>query len=128
MKDYGRYVKDNLELGYYDWCITGCYYAVYQAAIALISAKGYSSKNHDATLSVLISEYYKKGIEEDDVHLIHQFFLDYQDVVFYVESKQKREEASYSSKIKFNHKLASELRMKAILFVNKAKQILGDLS
>ncbi len=26
-----RFIKDNLNLGYYDWCITGCYYASYHA-------------------------------------------------------------------------------------------------
>jgi len=24
-----RFISDNLKLGYFDWCITGCYYAMY---------------------------------------------------------------------------------------------------
>lgn len=40
-------------------------------------------------------------------------------------SKQEREKASYSSQIAFDKKLVQELRLKTILFVNKAKEILG---
>ncbi len=35
---------------FYDWIIVGCYYTIYQASLALLSTKGYSSKNHSATL------------------------------------------------------------------------------
>ena len=89
------FVKDNLELGYMDWCITGSYYAVYQASLALIAAKGHSSKNHDATLCILIKEYYNKGINIQDIYLINTFFLDYNDLLIYTQSKKKREDASY---------------------------------
>lgn len=122
-----RFVQDNLGLGYLDWCITGCYYAVYHAALALILTKGYSSKNHQATLCILIKEYYRHGMNQDDIYLVNNFFLDYQDLLFYVESKNKREEASYSSTRVFDKKLVEGLRIKAILFVNKAKDILGHV-
>src|SRR3989344_9635 len=52
-----EFVKDTLENGYSDWAIVGCYYAAYHMALALILKKGFSSKNHDATLCVLIKEY-----------------------------------------------------------------------
>lgn len=119
-----RFVNDNLSMGYYDWCITGCYYAVYHAALALIIAKGYFSKNHDATLCILIKEYYKRALSEEEIQLINKFFLDYQEIIFYVESKNKREEATYSTKIKFDKQIVSQLRIKAAFFVDKAKQIL----
>jgi len=119
-----KFIQDNLKLGYFDWCITGCYYSVYHAALALLLAKGYTSKNHDATLCVLIKEYYKQGIDEKDIELINNFFLDYQDLLFYVQSKNKREEATYSSKYKFDKKVVEELRLKSILFINKVKEIL----
>src|SRR3989338_3098389 len=57
-----NFVKDILNMHYPDWCITGCYYAVYHAALALILSKGYSSKNHDATLCILIKEYYRNCV------------------------------------------------------------------
>ena len=55
------FVKDNIKLGHFDWCISGCYYASYHAVLAMIMTKGYSSKSHLATLCVLIKEFYKKG-------------------------------------------------------------------
>jgi len=120
-----RFVADNLRLGYFDWCVTGCYYAVYHAALALILLKGYHSRNHDATLCVLIKEYYRKEIKTEEIVLLNRFFLDYHEIVFYVQSKEKREDASYSTKIKFDRSSVSELRIKAALFVDKAKQIAG---
>src|SRR3989344_5828588 len=90
-----NFIQDALKLGYLDWCITGCYYAVYHAALALILKKGYSSKNHHATLCVLIKEYYP-SVSKEELALIEKFFLDYQDLLFYVQSKQQREVATYS--------------------------------
>jgi len=120
-----QFVKDNLKMNYLDWCITGCYYAVYHSALALILKKGYSSKNHDATLCVLIKEYY--GIvDKEDVELINKFYLDYQDLLFYVSSKQKRQDSTYSSSYKFDKKEVENLRLESIEFVNKVKEILNE--
>jgi len=122
-----RFIRDNLEIGYLDWCVTGCYYAVYQASMALIVQKGYSSKNHDATLCVLIKEYYNKGITKEDVEMINKVFFDYQDLLFYVDSKNKREQASYSTGYKYDKKEVEELRIKTIRFVDKVKNILEEV-
>lgn len=121
-----EFIKDNLKLGYFDWCITGCYYAVYHMALSLILARGFSSKNHDATLSLLIKEYYKEGISEEDIELINKFFLDYQDLLFYIDSKRKRENATYSTTHKFDKKDVENLRLKTISFVNKTKGVLKN--
>lgn len=120
-----KFVQDNLKLGHLDWCITGCYYSVYQASLALILHKGYSSKSHDATLCTLIKEFYKRGIEKNEIELINMLFITYQDLLFYLNAKKKREEASYSSIYKFDSKEVEELRSNSILFVNKAKEIIG---
>ena len=56
-----RFISENIQLGFLDWSITGCYYASYHAALALILTKGYFSRNHLATLCILIKEFYKKG-------------------------------------------------------------------
>lgn len=121
-----EFIQDNLKMGYFDWCITGCYYAVYHSALALIIAKNYMSKNHDATLCLLIREYSKQGITIEDIELINKFFLDYQDLLFYVYSKTKRKEATYSTKYLFDKKLVDELRLKTIIFVNKAREIIKN--
>jgi len=120
-----RFVQENIRLNFIDWAITGCYYASYHAALSLILTKGYSSKNHLATLCVLVKEFYKNGLDKDDFQMLASF-LDYEDVLFYVESKNKREDATYSTQMLFEKKEAEQLRIKAALFVAKIRGILKD--
>ena len=121
-----NFIKDSIKLNYLDWAITGCYYATYHAALALILTKGYYSKNHVATLCILIKEFYKKELAKEDLELLAKF-LDYQDVLFYVESKNKREDTTYSTQRTFDGKEVEQLRIKAVLFVNKIEQILKNI-
>ena len=109
---------------YNDWMLVACYYAAYHAALALILSKGYFSKNHDATLCILIKEFYTTELSKEDIMLLNMF--DAQDLLFYVESKQKREEASYSTKIKFNIQEVNNLKLKTTLFINKVEKIIGS--
>jgi uncharacterized protein (UPF0332 family) len=120
-----RFVSENMKLKFYDWATTGCYYACYHAASALILMKGYSSKNHLATLCVLIKEFYTKGLSEQDIGLFSSF-LDYHDILFYVESKNKREDATYSTNVLFDKKEFEKIRINATLFVNKLSGIVKD--
>ena len=120
-----KFVSENIKLKFYDWAITGCYYACYHIASALILTKGYSSKNHIATLCVLIKEFYKKELSEKDIELFSNF-LDYQDVLFYVQSKNKREDAAYSTNIMFDKKELEKIRINASLFVNKLSNIIRE--
>ncbi len=99
---------------FYDWIMTGCYYASYHAALALILTAGYSSKNHLATLCVLIRDFYRKNISQDDLELLFKF-LDYEDILFYVESKNKREDATYSTRIRYELGEVEQLKLKAKL-------------
>src|SRR4030042_1107046 len=57
---------------FYDWAINAYYYAIYHAALALMSKEGYTSKNHSATLAFLIYHHYhtQKALEKEDVDLI----------------------------------------------------------
>jgi uncharacterized protein (UPF0332 family) len=120
-----RFVADNIKKEYLDWSLTGCYYACYHVALALIQTRGFTSKDHLATLCVIIKEFYKKELTDEDLRLFSNF-LDYQDVLFYVESKNKREDATYSTKTLFDKKEVEQLRIKAILFVNKLKGIIQN--
>ncbi len=120
-----RFVQDNIRLGYLDWSITGCYYACYHAALALIMTKGYFSKNHLATLCILIKECYEKELTKEDIEMVSNL-LDYQDVLFYVESKNKREDATYSTRIKFERPDVEKIKINSNLFVAKVKKILED--
>lgn len=112
-------------MGYIDWCITGCYYAVYHACLALIARKGFLSKSHDATLCVLIKDYYNEGMTEDELRLVGSIYLDYPDLVFYVRSKDKRQQATYGTSYLFGREDAEKLRQRAAQFIGKAKRIAG---
>lgn len=126
LKNNLQFIKDNLKLGYNDWCITGCYYASYHIVLALLMTKGYTSKNHLATLCMLIKEFYKKGIEKEEIEMLDYFFVDYQDLLFYIESKNKREDAAYSSKRHYDRNMVENLRIKAVLFVDKVKAMIKN--
>jgi len=118
-----RFITDNLKLKYLDWCITGCYYAVYHASLSLIGLKGWHSKHHNATLCILIKEYLNKEIEQKEIELINRFFLTYNDLLFYTESKTKRNLATYSTKTAFDEKSVKDLISQSRNFVNKAREI-----
>jgi len=112
-------VKNN----FLDWAITGCYYACYHAALALIKSREYSSKSHVATLYILIKEFYKQPFENEDFKLLATL-LDYEDVLFYVEAKNKREKVSYSTTTNYTKEEVARLTIQATVFVNKAQDIL----
>ena len=42
---------------YNDWALVSAYYAIYHAALALCALKGHSTKDHQATLLLLIKEF-----------------------------------------------------------------------
>ena len=114
-----------MEDGYSDWAIVGCYYAAYHMALALILKRGFSSKNHDATLCVLIKEYYNSKLSSSDIELLNKIYLDNEDILFYVKTKDEREKASYSSQIIFDKKNIDDLRLKTLEFVRKTKNIIS---
>jgi uncharacterized protein (UPF0332 family) len=115
--------KQNIEFS--DWIVVGCYYACYHCALAATLYKGYTSKNHLATLIILIKEYYDKELSKEDFKLFSNL-LDYHDILFYVETKNKREDASYSTKIYFDKAEVEDLKLKTILFVSKIKELLNS--
>ena len=119
-----RFIIDIAKKKYFDWALTGCYYACYHAALALIQSKGYTSKNHLATLCVIIKEFYKKELTKEDIEILSNF-LDYEDLLFYVETKNKREDATYSTKTRFDKKEVERLRIQAAMFVNKINDIIN---
>lgn len=119
-----EFINDTKEK-YSDWIITGCYYAIYQSAIALIQKKGYTSDSHEATLLLLIKEYHKEEkLDTEDIKLLNQLQIDTYDVLTYAEARKNRKDASYSTKIIFDKKMVSESKLKSRTFVNKAKEIL----
>ena len=55
--------------------------------------------------------------------MVSRTTLEKEEVLYYVEAKNQRSKASYSTDILFNEKEAEKLQKRAIGFVNKVKQI-----
>lgn len=131
--DYNLDFVNNLlkQKKFYDWVIVGCYYTIYHAALALLSVKGYSSKNNSATLCALIHLYYRDldteeetSLTKEDIELIAKSSIDKEEVTYFVEAKNKRETTPYGVGEEFNKNQAEKLKVKTVLFVNKTKEIL----
>lgn len=120
-----KFVKSTLDLKEFDdWAIVSAYYAIYHASLALCALKGYSTKNHLATLLILIKEFYQKELTKEEIEIVGNTTIRKEDVLYYVEAKAKRTKASYSTQKIFDRADVEALRQKAIAFVNKAKQII----
>lgn len=111
---------------FYDWIIVGCYYTIYHSALALITKKGFSSKNHLATLCALIKFYYKenKELTEEEIKLVSNSSLEKQEISYFAHAKAKREAASYGISEEFNKKEAEILLVETLRFLNKTREIL----
>lgn len=120
-----KFVKSTLELKEFnDWAIVSAYYAIYHASLALCALKGYSTKDHFATLLIIIKEFYKEDLSEEEIMTIGRISLEKEEVLYYIEAKTKRSTASYSTQKMFDKQEAEHIRLKAIAFVNKAKEII----
>jgi len=110
---------------FYDWAISIYYYAIYHAALSLISKKGHKSRSHAATLCFLIHDYYhtKKAINKEDVELLAGQ-LSKEDIETIGTSKETREKASYDVHESFEKELAKTTQKQAVDFVNKIKNII----
>lgn len=114
------------EKRFYDWVIIGCYYTIYHSSLALITKKGFSSKNHLATLCALIKFYYKDSLNRKEVELVYRISLEKEEIGYFSHAKEKRETASYGLSEEFNKKEAEELKNKTVQFLNKCREILED--
>ena len=120
-----KFVKAALNLKEFnDWAIVSAYYAIYHASLALCAFKGYGAKDHNATLLILIKEFYKNGLQKEDLEMIDSTTLEKDEILYYVEAKFQRQKASYSIDKQFSKSEVEMLRIKAIEFVNKVKEIL----
>jgi len=122
--DFINFLLENKK--FYDWIITGCYYAIYRASLSLITKSGFSSKKHNSTLCALIKLYYhdKKSINKEDIELVARSSINKEEVSYFVGAKEKRETASYGISEEFTKTEAEKLIEQTIIFVNKVKEIL----
>jgi uncharacterized protein (UPF0332 family) len=110
---------------FYDWVTIACYYAIYHAALALVSRAGFKSRSHLATLCGVMKHYYhaERRLEKKHVEILGR--LDKSNIEQFIESQGLRERASYGVSVNFGERLAAVAREDAIEFVNKAKEILA---
>ncbi|MGM5485183.1 MAG: HEPN domain-containing protein [Nanobdellota archaeon] len=125
-----RKAKHNLEFfrvnkkqrNFNDWLIVILYYSLYHCALALISKKGYVSKNHRATLLLLIREY---SISRREAELIEELSINKEDAELYADLKSERHDASYTTEIAFTKEKIGYYEEKVIDFMNKTEEIIG---
>ena len=104
-----------------DWLIVTLYYALYHSALALITNRNYSSKNHYATILLLIKEY---SISKDEAELINELSISKSEAELYTNLKKDRHDASYSTEIKFTKEIIDNYQKEVIKFINKVEEIL----
>lgn len=110
---------------YLDWGVVGLYYAVYHCSLALLIKKGFMSKNHNATLCVLMYYFSEFGLRE--IELFEDLMLKEEEVKFYSAIKEDRQKASYSTKFGFNLDDVETLRFRTLDFIKKVKKILKEI-
>lgn len=108
---------------YNDWLIVTLYYALYHAALALITHKNYSSKKHYGTILVLIKEY---PISKEEIKLIDDLSINKKDAELYTDLKKDRHDASYSTEAKFTKELIITYKKEVLNFINKAEEIIQN--
>lgn len=106
-----------------DWLIVTLYYSLYHCALALIANKNYVSKNHTATLLMLIKEY---PIKQEEAELIEELAINKEDAELYTNLKKDRHDASYSTETLFTKEKIEEYRFKVIEFLQKTEEIINS--
>ena len=104
-----------------DWLIVILYYSLYHAALALITNRNYSSKNHYATILILIKEY---AITKDEARLLDELSINKEDAELYTNLKDDRHDASYATNIRFSQETIEEYENQVLNFVNKTEELI----
>ncbi len=112
---------------FYDWVVTVCYYAMYQASLAALAAVRKSGENHSATVCALIHYYVHKKKRLNEQHLLSLntiVSLANQDVQKLVDTRFERERVSYDTGYATQLGLAQTSLSDARDFVLKIREIL----
>lgn len=109
------YQLNKTQTGFKDWLIVILYYTLHHCALALIINKQFNSKNHHATILLLISEY---SISEEDTRLFYELSISKEDAQLYTHLKKDRHRASYTTNTIFS-------KEKIIFYENKVKEFIN---
>ena len=104
-----------------DWLIVILYYSLYHCALALITKKQYSSKNHYATILLLIKEY---AISKEEAQLIKELSINKEDAKLYTNLKEDRHNASYHTNTLFNKEKMHYYEDNVLDFMNKTEALI----
>lgn len=123
--------EHNLEYSYFllsqdkflDWAVVGWYYSAYHFALALLTKKGFSSKDHNSTICFLIKNFLE--LSKEEISLIDDLFLSKEDIEIYTNLKEEKKQANYSSQLFFTKEYVENLRQETISLINKMRGILG---
>src|SRR3989338_682192 len=86
-----KFVQETLDLQEFnDWAIVSAYYAIYHASLALCALRGYSTKDHLATLLILIKEFYQKELNKEEIEIVGNATTEKEEVLYYIEAKTQR--------------------------------------
>ena len=133
--DHNLIVMTDLdELGHDDWVVISAYYAMYQAALALLSKIGLESKDHATTVAVL--EYFfgrqiNKGLIEKFDELkerkdkIETIIIEEKYIDYLWKIKRARETVQYG--ISITYKETESVMNNARDFVRKIKLVISGL-
>ena len=104
-----------------DWLIVALYYSLYHAALALITNKRYASKNHYATILILIKEY---SITKEEATLLNELSINKEDAELYTNLKDDRHDASYATNAKFSREIIATYENQVLDFINKTEELI----
>ena len=105
-----------------DWILISLYYSLYHTFLALVQNKCYSSKNHNATIVFILKHYVQ--IEINELKLLDKLYVSEEDAKFYMNLKETREKANYSTELNFENSNIVELIEKVKEIHLKVKEIL----
>ena len=113
--------KSNIDFN--DWLIVTLYYSLYHMALALIINKNYTSKNHYATILILIKEY---SITKEEIDLINELSINKKDAQLYTDLKEDRHKASYTTNSIFSEEIINNYESRILDFINKTEDIIQN--
>ncbi|WP_296870298.1 HEPN domain-containing protein [uncultured Methanobrevibacter sp.] len=101
-----------LDAGRYRDCVTLSYYAMFDAAKALLLSEGFSSKKHDTTLKQFSLEF------------VHKKGFDIETYKYYSNAKRRRNKSSYDYSVEFSEEEAEIRVSQAEEFIMEAERFL----
>ncbi len=113
----------------FDWIVTMCYYAMYQACLAALAAVRKTGETHIATVCAMVYHYFhkEKRLNEQYLLALEQVgTLASQDIQKLIASKEQREKVSYDSSFRTQQGIAQAALNDSREFVTKVREILEE--